>query len=269
MKDKFFELLVQFYSMVYRSVLMITYYVITRRKCRGVSRVSREKKKEIKLYWKRVCGKHIPIVEYNWYQSKGVSVVPELIPDLVWHSYVEPYYANLSMVNGFKDKNYFQNIVGAENCPDTICHCINGQLLDSNYLPLDEQKAVDMILVESEVICKPSIESGGGRDICFISRKDINIQKISELKEKYRSNFIVQKIVKQHDLLNELNPNALNTMRIVSFLHKGKVYILARMLRVAGSGSRLDNVSSGGVLYSNNRGWEVEKSYYKGKNTYT
>lgn len=249
MKDKFLKWLDKIYVIIYKSVVTITYFVITKRKCRNCTKISRHERKEIKQYWRKTIKKRISCREYNWYKSKDVKVMPEIIPDLIWHSYIEPYYNSLLMEKGFKDKNYFETIIGRKNSPDTVLHCINGQLLDEDYLPINNQKAVERIYSEREVICKPSIDSGGGRGICFIKAGDIDADGINDLTKKYEGNFIIQKILKQHKDLNKLNPNSLNTMRIVSFLYKGEVHIISRWIRVANSNSRLDNISSGGYYF--------------------
>ena len=61
-----------------------------------------------------------------------------------------------------------------------------------------------------------------------------------------RKNFIVQKLVKQHDDLKAINPTSLNTLRVMSFFFQGKVHILSAQLRMGSGGARVDNYSSGG-----------------------
>lgn len=249
LKDAFFRWWDKVDIFVYHKAIRFTYYVIEKRKCKDCKPISKEKKKEIRNYWKKVAGKRISTIEYNWYRSKGVEVVPQLIPDTIWHRYVEPHFNSLLMLKGFNDKNYFQKIIGEKNSPETLCHCISGQLLDSNYLPMNEAAVADLIRAEGEAICKPSIESGGGRDICFIKKEEASAEKIKSLTGQYKGNFIIQKILRQHGDLNKLNPDSLNTIRIASFLYKGKVHILSGLIRVAKKGSRLDNISSGGYYF--------------------
>ena len=53
-----------------------------------------------------------------------------------------------------------------------------------------------------------------------------------------KANFIVQEAVKQHAVLAALNPSSLNTIRVVSFLFEGTIYILSSILRMGASDIR-------------------------------
>lgn len=253
MKDAFFRWWDCLSAWMYKLVLKVTYFVLTKRKCRGNAPLSRENKEKIQSYWKKAYGENIPTYEYGWYQNKGVTPDPRIIPDMVWHSVVEPYFNNVIMEKGFCDKNYFETIIGKKNSPETLFRCINLQLLDGTYKAVGTEQLCEALSCENEVICKPSIDSGGGRSIVFLSREEISSEKITELIKKYSGNFIVQRIVKQHDFLNQFNSKSLNTMRILSFLYKGNVHILSGFLRIGGEESRLDNVSSGGYYIQINR----------------
>ena len=246
MKDAFFKIFDKFYNFIYRMVLRITYLVLTFKRCRSLSSISRKDRQRIENYWKKTYGKKIPLFEYKWFRVKDVNLDERLIPDVIWHSVIEPYYTNLQMIKGFQDKNYFELIVGKENSPITLCHCINRQFLDENYKDLNVAEVCEILKKEKEVICKPSIDSGGGRGIIFLTQQTISKEKIAQLLSEYSGNFIIQRIIRQHEFLNQFNANALNTMRFVSFLHEGQVHILSAFLRIGGEDSRLDNVSSGG-----------------------
>jgi len=54
--------------------------------------------------------------------------------------------------------------------------------------------------------------------------------------------------VVQHEELRKINPTSLNTVRVVSFLHKGKVHILNFALRMGVKGSKVDNLYVGGLV---------------------
>jgi hypothetical protein len=59
---------------------------------------------------------------------------------------------------------------------------------------------------------------------------------------------IVQDAVKQHDNLAAIYPSSLNTMRIETLLTlDGRVLILGSMVRFGRKGSKVDNLSAGGI----------------------
>ena len=246
MKDSFFRWWKKLSDFVYRFVTRITYCVLSYRRCKGAPPLSREEKSRINQYWKDNYGKRVPLYEYAWYKSQGIDPDPRLIPDVIWHSVIEPAFTNIQMERGFCDKNYFDIVIGSQNSPETVCRCINSQLLSGDYEALDIEMACQILRQEKEVICKPSIDSGGGRSIIFLSGEEITLDKLQSLIKDYAGNFIMQRIVKQHAFMNQFNANSLNTMRITTFLYKGEVHLLYGAVRVGGARSRVDNYSSGG-----------------------
>ena len=65
--------------------------------------------------------------------------------------------------------------------------------------------------------------------------------------DTYRENYIVQEDIKQHEVLASIHSASLNTIRVISFLFQGEVHISSAILRMGVGGSRLDNVSTGGL----------------------
>lgn len=247
MKDAFFRWWQKVSDLVYTLVTGFTYFIYSHRQYKGATGLSREEKNRIRQYWKKHYGKTVSLRQYAWIKAKGYDPDPRFIPDTFWHTSVEPAFTNLQMETGFRDKNYFDTIVGRENSPETLCRCINNQLLDGDYAPLDVHAACSILRQEAEVICKPSIDSGGGRRILFLAGEAVTPDILSSLIRDYDGNFIVQKIVKQHAFMSHLNADSLNTMRITTFLYKGEVHLLYGAVRIGIPDSRLDNFSSGGV----------------------
>lgn len=245
-KDKFYEICNKLRVIGYKGIMWFTYSVKAYQKTKGLSDIPQEKKKEIKQYWRKHAGINIPLKEYKWYLSREVNIVPQIIPDVIWHSKIEPYFSNVAIVKAFSDKNYLDCIIGKENVPHTLIRCIRGELLDENYCPIDMNKIGNCFDNDKEYICKPSIESGGGRSILFLCGKEIDCKRIMGLVKDYHGNFVIQEVIKQNEILKKFNETSLNTLRVLSFLYKGKVYILNSFLRIGSKGSKVDNLSSGG-----------------------
>lgn len=61
--------------------------------------------------------------------------------------------------------------------------------------------------------------------------------------------FIVQEVIKQHPELNRINPNSVNTLRILTLLTtEGEVELLSAILRTSAGQSYIDNFKSGGIV---------------------
>ncbi len=208
-------------------------------------------------------------MEYRWFKKNGVEFNPRIIPDMEWHSRIEPYFNSLTLRDGFQDKNYYELIVGKDNSPVTVCRCINGQLLNGEYSSFSINKFKEEIADVAELICKPSVDSGGGRGVTFINCSEISETALNELKKTYKSNFIIQKVIQQHDFYAAFNETSLNTLRVLTFLHNGEVKVLSAFLRAGGKGSRVDNVSSGGCFVPvSNKGMLSKYAITKNKKTH-
>ena len=239
MKDRLFEIVNRLYLWIYSFVNGTVYHILSKKRTKYLPNLTRNEKEEIVRYWskyKKITG---CVHEYKWFKSKG-KLDKRLIPEELWHADIEPHFNNVLLEKAFQDKNYYEMIVGKNNSPETIVHCINGQLLDENYLPIDCARASQLINSEDEVICKASMGTSGGKGIKFIS-EHTEANDVAKIMELYDGNFLIQKIIRQHPLIESFNKTSVNTMRIITFLYKGKVHYIYGELRFGGAGSRLDN----------------------------
>lgn len=93
------------------------------------------------------------------------------------------------------------------------------------------------------------MNSCGGDGISFvkIEKSDSFKNKLRKIFDSYGKNYVVQEIFKQHEYMKQFNSESINTIRVMSFLYKGHVHILSSILRFGETGSRLDNLCSGGT----------------------
>lgn len=76
--------------------------------------------------------------------------------------------------------------------------------------------------------------------------------------------YIIQKRLKQHQVMNKLYPHALNTLRIVSVIDHNEVVILGSLLRIGAKGTVVDNWAHGGVAVGvNDNGMLMKWALFK------
>lgn len=248
MKDIFFEKFTAFSNWLYRVVHFWVYRIIVTKRCKNSPKLNNSEKKSIKVYWKKNFGKTIPLSEYKWFKEIAAKPDPRFIPDVVWHSEIEPYFTNMQMLEGFSDKNYFETIVGRKNSPETICRCIDYDLQVGNFKAASILDIVAELKKYPDLISKPTIGSCGGKGIQFFNGADVSKKFVEELVNRYDGNFIIQKVIKQHPSIRRFNPESINTIRVITFLFHGKMHVLGAFLRIGGKGNRTDNVSQGGMM---------------------
>jgi len=116
------------------------------------------------------------------------------------------------------------------------------------------KKAI-MSLKDGKYIIKPTLGAKGdlivalkkeGKKLEF-SDKNVDIDVL--IHESKDVPFLLQEFLKQHDDLNKLNDESVNTLRVISTHWNEDVHILAAMIRIgAKKGQVVDNASAGGTF---------------------
>lgn len=197
-------------------------------------------------YWKKYGIKPAKM----WYQifsDRDKKFDPRYIPDDLWYGKIVPYFSNTQFRRFGEDKcmhyKFFDDLLR----PKTIAKNMAGVFYDDKMQIIDKNKAIDLCMdYDGEFLVKPSIDSGEGRLIRFFNNDNKSRKNIEEAIDDLKANFIFQESVKQNNELKRLNPSSLNTIRLVTFLFEGDVYILSSILRIGGRGSKVDNIGAGG-----------------------
>ena len=97
------------------------------------------------------------------------------------------------------------------------------------------------------VVTKASLFSVGGHSIRFHNIDTCSpADFISALDGK--DDLVIQRLLQQHETLNRIHRDSINTIRIMSLLLDGTTHILSSVLRMGKNGARVDNASSGGLV---------------------
>lgn len=96
-----------------------------------------------------------------------------------------------------------------------------------------------------EIIAKPIFQmSGVGIEFFNVQEDDVeDVFKTLTEKDEY----VLEEVIKQHPIMNQLNPNSVNTVRVVSLRVGDKVAFPFIGIRM-GNGSRVDNFNRGGII---------------------
>lgn len=207
--------------------------------------LDREYKERVLPYWNR----YGVLPEKAWYRilcDRSEHIDPRYIPDSVWFSKVIPHFNHLLFAQALQDKCLHNLLVPDLKHPETVVKSISGLFCDDNLDPLTEEEAVNACLSAGRFIIKPSVGSGKGANVVFYDGSKMTADGVRAMFKKYGRNFIAQKPVKQHPLLDSIYPGSLNTIRVITFLHDGEAEVLSCNLRMGAGGSEIDNVSAGG-----------------------
>lgn len=206
----------------------------------------KEYKTVVMPFWKRF-GYKPNEMWFQIYCDREKKIDPRYMPDDLYYGELVPYFSNTQFRRFAEDKCYHDVWFSDLKRPVTVCKNIAGVFYDGQNNIIDKKQAVDLCIGRDyEMIIKPSIDSGEGRLISFYNPKKDKPCKLKNIIDDLEANFIVQDVLKQHTVLERMNPTSLNTIRVVSFLFEGEVHILSTILRIGAENARVDNIGAGG-----------------------
>lgn len=212
----------------------------------GYTEYDEQYEKIVVPYWQKF-GIKPKKMWYRLFEQKNDVVDPRYIPDDIWFADILPKFCRIDFLVPYEDKCMYHLHFPKLKKPVTVVKRINGIFYDDqlNLLSFDEVKK--RCVGRNDLIMKPSIGSGKGRKIKVYTEKPIRDTELCNDIKKMGENFIIQEIVRQHEILDKIHSKSLNTIRVLSMFYKGDVYILSVILRMGVGTSQIDNVSAGGL----------------------
>ena len=213
-------------------------------------------------YWKQYGIKP----QKKWfrvYWDANKSESPYFIPNDLWLTRILPYFNTVLYSKGaLQDKCLHNVFLPGIHRPETVCKNVAGVFYDDDLNCLEENEVLNRIKECDDLIIKPSVGTSQGYGISFINGVTSSEQEILEVLTRYNRNYIVQKVLRQHQKMAMLNKASVNTIRVMSFFYKGEIRHLSAILRIGGKKSRIDNVSQGGYQCTINPDGSLNKMAY-------
>lgn len=132
------------------------------------------------------------------------------------------------------------------------------QLFYDHQKNILDDSEVDKLIVDSDaerLFLKPTMGLGGKGIMVFNKKEKFIDKQGNELTADFvrknldkSENYLLQEGLKQHDEINKIYPNAVNTFRVKTKMIDGKAEILFAMLRMGQGGNQLDNASLEGLV---------------------
>lgn len=215
----------------------------------------------IKKVWKGVYINSIWSRYYNGIEreTKG-EFDARYIPLDMEACFIDDWFNNTNAAQAIDDKNMYDMYFHDVNMPKTVGRIINHSFFDENYHAISVDTLVERCLLVKHVIMKPSIGTMAGHGIVFWNEVDG-----SEVLRKFlqeHDNYIIQELIHQHEEINKIYAQSVNSIRIVTCNFKGKTEVLSAVIRIGQGGNKLDNASQGGLFCGINEDGTLKKYGY-------
>lgn len=246
-----------------------------KKKLKNLKPLSASDREKIDALWARYLtpAQRDKLIDYRYYEVfnkvlRDGERLCDYMPDAFYYAFIDDYFTNPQHSMPCDDKNLYDLYFHDINRPKTLIRKINDMILDEDFNEITMSNAIAIAREHGEVVLKISRFSSQGSGIVFwnsVTDDEILIREF--LRDS--KDVICQALIKQHSELSRLSPTSVNTVRIISLVFQGKVYVLSSTLRMGMNGSRVDNAGSGGIFSGiNPNGQLKEVAYDKSANKY-
>ncbi len=213
-------------------------------------RLSREQKKEVQDFYKKLIGKKVSLYSHEYFYSRTGIFAKEYVPTNLYYTEILPKANRYDFIKAYADKNMLDNLFPGERLVYTYLKNINGTYYYERK-PVTREKAIELCSNLQNVIIKPSISKKGLGVQCISMNNGIVEQTQKPLGELFKSyhnkNFLIQERLVQHESMAALNPSSVNTLRILTYLSDSEVLLVYAVVRIGRKGEIVDNQSAGGI----------------------
>lgn len=211
--------------------------------------LTREQELEIKSFFKELLGIDIPLDWHRYFYKRTGVYSPLYIPTSLYYTDIIGRINQMTFERAYSDKNLTEFILKGIKYPETVLKNMNGYFyLDGQAV--DRETAILACRNLDDVIIKPTMQSHGSGVKKFSSRDGITTidnETVDHLFRRYRSDYIIQKVVHQHSQLAALNPSSVNTIRILTYRSGMEILVPYTVIRIGRQGWDIDNETAGGI----------------------
>lgn len=217
----------------------------------NVRPVDRFLKREIENFWRSYLGTKIHLIDFRWFDvfnsiEDDKDLVKYYMPFDFYYTFIDEYFTNPQHSAPCDDKNLYDLYFPEAKMPKTLFRKVDQLFLNDKYEIISDDEVVRICKTRKEVIIKKTRFSQGGGGVSFV-KTDVSEKDLLKSLVSIHNQYICQDIIKQHPEINKLNDTSLNTIRIMTLVRDNKVQVLSPLIRVGRKGSKVDNMTGGGM----------------------
>lgn len=202
-------------------------------------KLSRDEKRLVDSQWTGLQ----PCHTYDWHGwFKQVSGVfdPRYVAPCTYELSIIPRLQNVRLSQAWADKAYYCKRFPQVCFPEEVLYRINGTLLDCDHRIINANAALALVRRYRRVLVKPTIGGRVGRGVSIWDVESMDDDALEHALAESGSNYVVQDVIEQHELLARLNPSSCNIIRINTLRLGSDVFVLNSIVRFGVVGSCTD-----------------------------
>lgn len=186
----------------------------------------------------------------NLLNNKDVRIIPQLF----YRKKFLRVFNDNPMNDMYRDKGLYDILINTEQKAYNVLKFTRGQYVTDTNKFIDEKEALMILLNDQdEYILKPS-DTNNGKGITklkinnnkiYIEDEEVSLQDLTDM---FGYNYLIQRVIDQHEVMAEPHPNSVNTLRMATIRWKGKIHNVYTFARFGHSGNIKDNAGAGGLV---------------------
>lgn len=169
------------------------------------------------------------------------------LPDSVYYIDIDPYLNHREAAGIIDHKAYYSRLFPDVPQPGMLACRINDTWLNQEYDNISENDVAESCSRAGKVIVKPAAGYCGGLGISVWDSQKNSEEELRRILDRTKTDMVIQEYLKQSPVTASLHSSSVNTIRTISFYHKGDIKILSSIIRIGVGESQVDNISAGGI----------------------
>jgi hypothetical protein len=238
-------------------------------------------KKEIKICKKFWGCYPTHYFRYNLFLKNICLTENELInyiPEYFFYNLFLPFFDRYEHRYVLEDKIITEQMFQSLNIPtpSKIGSITKNCFYNNNFEKISIGNIINVVnkFDTNRIVMKPNF-GGGGKGIIFfnkeknnkfITKNGVSFEDFFSKRLKFKHEYIFQAGIVQNKFLNEIYPQSINTLRVITQNFNGNVKILYSILRMGRDGNELDNLSKNGIFVEVDKNSGAFSKYAASKN---
>lgn len=226
--------------------------------------LSKEQESEIQDYYTRILGHTVPLDWHRYFTARTGVYSKLYIPTSEYKTNIVGRLNVFPLKRAYTDKNITDLLLPNVHQPEVFIKNMNGYYYAGNQA-ITKSQAIEMCKDLGEVIIKPSLTGRGQgvKKICITNGYVVSEGKdLAVLFDEYKSDFLIESLIRQHERMKALNPSSVNTIRIVTFRSGMEIIVVYTVIRIGRKDQQIDNESAGGISTVINKDGTLGKYAY-------
>ena len=210
--------------------------------------------KDIQNYYKKHYKQKIdPITHIAYTNHTGIKDV-KILPQSIFRKEFLSVFNDYPLTDIYRDKALYDLMFDTPNQVYNVIKRVRAQYYNHENEPISYSEMVSTLISDSgKYIIKPTDTNNGvGIKLLVVRNGKLYIDNIAidydYLDTEYKNNFVIQRIIKQHENMAHLHPASVNTLRMITMRWDNKIENIYTFARFGHNGDIKDNAGAGGIV---------------------